>query len=572
MQQDETEPALDTTPRDLLRREVQRAWPQAQSHWSRFLLLADPQLDAQALGIAQIHLGTRQVSLNDEMILKYGLSDCVEGLLAHEVGHHVRYPGTLAVEARLRMLERSLLPFEDYSLINLFTDLMINEHLGRELRQQFIRIYQAFSGAPAFHGDRGWKSDPAFLFYLAVYEGLWRLDRGVLMGNAEPEFAGYFPAYRAESQLLAQDLFAMEPNVYTQFLYFVSVLCRYLKPIKAELPQAVAARCGVGQPSAEDWADALVPTAAEQDAIRRAINEGWFAPDQAKRLDDLNKLEERIASLPGFGTEAAQLVPEVMAAYYRQQAERFLFRPPPQRRMGEAIVPTTLDEWEQGDSIRDIDWLATLLQRGDALGGAMPLKRIPTGDYEGFDVTLWQPRVEIYLDVSGSMPDPRRALNAMTLAAQILTLGTTRAGGWVRAVLYSSEPVLYWQWCRSEVEISRFLMHYIGSGTDYPFRLLSRSVDECGADQPIRVLITDRDFDANYDAAPDNARIFAEAARRSPHFIMLLHCPRPERVRHYRSQGATVVEVPDLNDFPRLTAELTLALFPQESRDSNVAV
>ncbi|MBS0265914.1 MAG: hypothetical protein JSS02_28545, partial [Planctomycetes bacterium] len=354
-------PAVAATPREQLQLEIERLWPQAQSHWSRFLLLADPQLDGQAPSIAQIHLGTRQVALNDEMIIKYGLLDCVEGLLAHEVGHHVRYPGTLAVEARLRMLERSLLPFEEYSLINLFTDLMINEHLGRDLRQQFIRIYQAFSGEPAFHGDKGWNRDPAFLFYLAVYEGLWRLDRGVLMGSAEPEFVGHFPDYRAESQLLAQNLFSMEPNVYSQFLYFVSVLCRYLKPIESELPQAVVAKCGVGTPSPEDWADALIPTAAERDAIRKAVAEGWFSADQSQRLAELNQLEERIASLPGFGTDAAHLVPEVMAAYYRHEAERFLVRPPPQPRVGEALVPTTLDEWEPGDSIREIDWLSTLL-------------------------------------------------------------------------------------------------------------------------------------------------------------------------------------------------------------------
>ncbi|MBS0260889.1 MAG: VWA domain-containing protein, partial [Planctomycetes bacterium] len=225
-----------------------------------------------------------------------------------------------------------------------------------------------------------------------------------------------------------------------------------------------------------------------------------------------------------------------------------------------------------GDSIREIDWLSTLLLRGETLGGAMPLKRVPTSEYEGYDVRLWQPRMEIYLDVSGSMPDPRRALNAMTLAAQILSLGATRAGGWVRAALYSSEPVVYWQWCRSETEISRFLMHYIGGGTSYPFRLLSRSIADCGTDQPIRVVITDRDFDVNYGFEPENAGIFREAAERSPHFILLLHCPDPERVRHYRSQGAKVVEVPDLSDFPRLTAELTLALFPVDLRDCNGSV
>jgi hypothetical protein len=111
--------------------------------------------------------------------------------------------------------------------------------------------------------------------------------------------------------------------------------------IEKELKQLIACQCGIGQPSPDDWADALTPTAAEHEAIERAIREGWFAEDQSERLRKLNELDERIASLPGFRTDQAQLVLEVMAAHYRQLGERHLFRPPPLPRLGEAIVPTT---------------------------------------------------------------------------------------------------------------------------------------------------------------------------------------------------------------------------------------
>jgi hypothetical protein len=161
------------------------------------------------------------------------------------------------------------------------------------------------------------------------------------------------------------------------------------------------------------------------------------------------------------------------------------------------------------------------------------------------------------------MPDPRRRLNAMTLASQILTTGAVRAGGWVRALLYSGEAVAYWTWCRSEAEMSRFLMHYIGGGTRFPFGKLAESVRECGAHQPTRVFITDTDFDANYLSAPLNATVFADAARCSSPLVMLLHAPRPEPVRLYRSKGAQVVEVADLDAFPRMAAQLAHALFAE---------
>ena len=548
-----------------LQMEIDRCWPMAQSYWSRFLLMNDPELSDDAPSVAQIQLRTRQVTLNSQQILKYDLLSCIEGLLAHEVGHHVRYPGTLVVEARMRMLEKSIIPLDDYSLTNVFQDLMINDFLGHELREQFVKIYQAFASDPAFHSEMRWKRDPAFLFYLSLYEVLWQLETGALIGTPEAEFLAAFPGYRAEAHVLVNNLFRMEPNIYTQFLYFVSVMSRYLKPmIDAELQQWKACQCGGDQPSADDWADALNPSNAERQAIERAVRAGWFSEDQADRLQKLNALEERIASLPGFGTDDTRLVADVMAAHYRQLAEQHLLKPPPLPRVGEAIVPTTVDEWEFSDSVREIDWLTTLLHRGTELGVAQPLKRIPIAETEGYDVRLWQPRMEIYLDVSGSMPNPIFQLNAMTLAAQILTLGTTRAGGSVRAALYSHEPVLYWSWCRSDVEMSRFLMHYIGGGTDYPFELLKISCAECRDDQPIRVVITDSDFDHNYTSHTDNAGIFATAAEKSPHWILLLHRPDPQHVKLYRAQGATVVEVSDLADFPRLATELAHGLFPDD--------
>lgn len=546
--------------------EIARCWPIAQAHWSRFLLLNDPDLRTDVPSVAQIALATRQITLHRELIEKYQLVDCIEALLAHEIGHHVKYPGTLAVEARMRMLERSIVPLEGYSLTNVFQDLMINHRLGDELADQFIRIYKAFTAEPAFHASQAWKRDPAFLFYLSLYEAIWDLAPGELIGSPEPEFAAAFPGYRADAQMSVHNLFRMEPNIYTQFLYFVSVMTRYLKPmIDDQLKQWNACQCAADRPTADDWADALTPTDAERQAIDRASRSGWFSEDQADRLRKLNELEERIASLPGFGTDDARQIPDIMAAHYRQLAERHLFRPPPLPRMGDAIVPTTLDEWEFTDPIRDIDWVATLNARGDELGVAQPLKRTPFAELEGYDMRLWQPRMEIYLDVSGSMPNPVFDLNAMTLAAQILTLATTRAGGSVRACLYSATTVLYWSWCRSDTEMSRFLMHYIGGGTDFPFLLLQRSINECTADQPIRIVISDSDFDRNYDVHVDNPAIVAEAIARSPKLVLLLHRPDPTRIKLYRSYGAIVIPIMNLADFPRVATDLAHSLFPSPS-------
>ena len=555
-----------TAERDELMRELHRCWPGAQAHWSRFLLLREPGEDSCQPSVAQIDLRSRQVTVNAAMILKNDLGDTIEAILAHEVGHHVRFPATMQTQARLRLLERTLVPFDDYSLINLFTDLMINERLGERLREPIVKVYRSFTAEPAFHSEARWKHDPAFLFYLGVYEELWGLEPGALMGSAAAAFGEIFPGYRADARMLAENLFALGPNLYTQFLYFLSVMVRYLAPPDQDQPQAGhSLQCGRGEPTPGEWAEAVTPSAGELEAIGRALKAGWFETDQAERLEQGTSAEDRIAGLPGFGTRAATLVPEIMAAYYRQQAEHHLLRPPPQRRLGELQVPTTLEEWELGDPLRDIDWVATFLLRGRELGGALPVKRVKVAEEEGLEAPLWQPRTEIYLDVSGSMPNPCFAINAMTLAAQILSTGTTRAGGWVRALLYSGAPLAFWEWTRSETEMSRFLMHYVGGGTDFPFGILDASVKECAGDQPIRVIITDRDFDRNFDEHPENAGVISGAAARSPHLVLLLHAPSPERVARYRGLGASVVPVLEMDDFPRLAADLTFALFPEES-------
>jgi hypothetical protein len=401
------------------------------------------------------------------------------------------------------------------------------------------------------------------LFTRAVLEELWQAPPGHFMGARAIDFERDFPSYRVDAQLVAQNLFALAPSVPLQFLYFASIVYRYASLSEEPAsPGGPGCDCMDGEPSAEDWAEALVPQAAEKDAVKRAIADGWFGAEEEKKLKKQD-LESRVASMPGTTRGRAELVTGVMAAHYRREAERWLFRPPPSVIWADELVPTTLEEWEPGDPVASIDWVATLLQRGAILGAAMPLLRERIPDEEGRGAPTWEGRTEIYLDVSGSMPDPKRALNVMTLAAQILALGAVRAGGAARALVYSSGYEKWWSFSRSESVLSRFLLHYIGQGTEFPFEVLEASVKELKAEQPVRIIITDRDFDSNYDKSSRNAAIFAEAAAKSAPLVLLLHNPDPARAARYEAAGARVAAVRRLDDFPRRSAELSFALFEQ---------
>jgi hypothetical protein len=552
-----------------LRERIKEVWPEAIAHWSSFLLLKDPVLDASQPAIAQINLATRCVSLNERLIGEMDIGDCLPAMLAHEVGHHVSYPGTLQVQARLRLLERTLLPGPECSLVNAFTDLMINERLGRtSLRAQMIRIYRADVQRTAMSHEELGRRDPFSGFYLGLYEALWDLKEGEILGPLASELARQFPQYRAEAGLLAQDLFVLGPNLYTQFLYFLALSIRYVIPslmqgIKARAASAESQGCHCGDPSASDWSQAITPSQAEKEAIGRAIGKGWFDPRNAERLARALDVSERMSGLPGMGSADAAAVPAIMATYYRQQAERLLFKPPAQPRIGEAVLPSVLEEWAASDPVHEIDWLATLLLRGERAGPVLPVKRVFEAEREGEDVRFLEARLEIYLDVSGSMPNPCLNLNPMTLAAQILVSATARSGGQVRLALYSHHTLRHWEWCRSERELSGFLMHYIGGGTSFPFELLEESTREEAGRQPIRVIITDHDFDTNVEQNPRSMAILAGAAGGSPGLILLKLGEEPASAKAYRAIGMRVLPVTELNNYPQVARDLAWALFPE---------
>lgn len=548
---------------------VDRAFPKARARYSPFLLLGKPIVDPDGEAFARIDLASRTIRLGAKGIAEASLEGALEALIAHEIGHQVAFPGTATQAARLLLLERTFLPRLPRTLTGPLYDLLIDERLvaesapgTRSIEPDLCRILRARAArAPG---------DVLFTFQLAVLEELWQRPEGDLVGEAGEEIEARFPTFRLSARLVAQNLFAYAPDLTLQYLYFASIAFPYAMASESKEEQGGAGDdCAGGEDDIppEAWAEALAPQKGEKEAIARAMAEGWFSEELEEALEEQD-LEDRAAAVPGQGGGSSTLVTEVMAAHYRREADRYLFQPPPVGIWQEALVPTTLEEWEPGEPVGDIDWVSTLLRRGETLGAAMPLVRERIADEEGQNVPTWQGRTEIYLDVSGSMPDPKRALNAMTLAAQILVSGTIRAGGAARALLYSTEHEKSWTYCRSEKVLSRFLMRYIGGGTRFPFDVLAASVEESRTEMPVRVIITDTDFDWNYDEKRENASIFARAAERSAPLVLLLLNPNKEHVRRYEQAGARVVAVRALSDFPRMAAELAFTLFEQSARAS----
>lgn len=545
---------------------VEEAFPHALARYSRYLLIRSPIIDDDASSLARIDLSSCTIRLGGQAIVELGVQDALEGLIAHVIGHHVGYPGSTVVHARLLLLERSFLPRLPRTLTIPLYELLIDERLvrtsavDRPIEDQLCRLL----AVRALNSPE----DTLFLFQCAVLEEIWQRPEGEILGDCTASLAAAFPYYRLDARLVAQNLFGFAPDLTLQYLYFASIAYPYAYE---SAPHEQGADPGTisNEPTAEEWAEALLPSKGEKEAIQKAVQMDFFSDKLSKALQE-QELSDRAGGVPGQGGDRSRLVTDVMAAHYRREAEKHLFTPPPVATYSDALVPTTVEEWEPGESVATIDWLTTLRLRGEVLGTATPLVRERIADEEGFVVPSFEGRTEIYLDVSGSMPDPTKAMNAMTLAAQILVTGTLRAGGAARALLYSTTHEKSWEYCRSETILSKFLMRYIGGGTEFPFEVLAASVESERHLQPIRVIITDTDFDMNYSSKPENAQIFKRAAERSAALVLLLHQPNRERVRQYEQVGARVVGVRTLSDFPIMAAALAHSLFDPGAQNAKM--
>jgi hypothetical protein len=551
--------------------EVAKAWGEALALWGVRLDLSPPDARARPPAkrgrgapedpLAYIDLATRQVVVDLDLLASIGASASLAAVLAHEVGHHIRHPHTLGLLARLEVLEKRFLPLQRGSLVNLFFDLLVNEVVGRTRTEEILAVYRGFARA------RG-EPAPLFAFYLAIYEELWVRPPGELvLPEVEARMDKRYPGWRAEARMFAQTFWAL-PELRLQFIYFCSRFARFLEdppgaagsvPLAADLPE----------PGADDFADALGPDPLADRALREARERGWIdkAVGPAGGDDDF-KVVDRLCG-EGHGRGAAPFRRAIVDRFYKRHIERHLIEiPPAEGPPPEPLIPVTVEPWEAGDDPAWIDWSQSVLRAGP-LAAAMPVRRELEAD-EPASVAREVPWVEIYLDTSGSMPNPLNGLNAMTLAAQVLAASALRKNARVRAVIYSDGKPLVSEWMLGEDVAREFLFHYSGGGTQFPFEVLRKHAEEKA--DVFRVVVSDTGFLEDLRRA-EGPPALAFALERSRLLVALLNLwPGSEKTlektmnsfaRHPRLR---VVPVPDARKLAEAAAELGRALFPEPGK------
>lgn len=487
----------------------QAAWPEALAAWSRFTRLHGPRLCDSSVAAAKeglqgafamIRLADKSVVIDLEAILRLDLDDHAAVILAHEIGHHVLAPASATDSFRLIARLRPALPtFERHApmVANLYTDLLINDRLQRQAGLDIVGVYQRMNAREPGTRSRLW------MLYMGMYESLWGLEKGGLGGPVGD------PAMEGDAWLGARLI-----RVYARtWLHAAGRFATLLLPYLAEDAEqdkalrrlhdtrdaAAGAEPSGAQTVEPEEADGIVHPAHDPlvtgEAPRTA--RAPAIPDAAPGRPGAGQAREPFEYGEILRAAGLTLTDEAIAIrYYRERALPMLVPFPVQPApASEEPQLEGLEPWALGDSLDEIDWLQSVAQSPTVIPGVTTVRRV-YGREPGVARKPEPIDLDLYVDSSGSMPDPRRFTSFLTLAGAVIALSALKAGARVQTTLWSGKQ----QWMstpgfvRDETAILNILVGYYGGATAFPIHQLRETfAQRTPRDRPVHILMISDD-------------------------------------------------------------------------------
>lgn len=480
-------PPAAAPPIEALAAQWQAAWPTALNAWSRFTRLRAPTLcltakEAKREGLtesfAMIRLQDQAVVVSLDEVRAMGVEDFAVEVLAHEIGHHVFAPATLTDHVRMIARMRRALPtLEQHAAMvaNLYTDLLINDRLQRGAGLRMAGVYRAMAARSRGAGGAVWA------LYMRIYEILWSLERGSLGGGKTDD------RIEGDAWLGARLVRSYARDWLDGSGRFAALLLPHLledttsAELIAKLLDTRAAAAG-GEPAGLVDVDpgeasgaihpAQDPELSELDAdAETAAPPGQVERNQASGGQTREPFEYG-AILRAAGIDITDH--EAAVRYYRERALPHLVpfpgRPGPR---GGDPLPEGLEPWELGDPLDAADWLQTVLQSPHVIPGMTTVQRV-WGSTEAHEPRRVPLDLDLYVDSSGSMPNPQVVTSYPALAGAILCLSALRAGASVQVTLWSGarQFTMTPGFVRDETEILRVLTDFFGGATAFPIHVL----------------------------------------------------------------------------------------------------
>lgn len=491
------------------------AWPAALAHWSPYTQLRPPGFfetdaaarDEQLAGqIAAIRLRDSAIRVNLATVRELGLEDHAVAILAHEIGHHIYVPASVSDNARLLAAIRSALgqlaEGSEHLVANLYADLLLNDRLQRSAGVDVAAVYRQLAQHAPPVTSRVWR------LYVRTYEVLWRLPDGSLGGEIAPEV-------NADAALLARLLRHYAGNWLAGARRFALILFSYLHEDQQQNLPDTFAGFGLGDlrhAGQGAWPDGLTELAATE----------FDADDDFDRdLAGLDDLPERTAPpepapgtaepsrgqhrepfaygelLRALGLDLHQH--EITTRYYRERALPHLI-PFPDRRLQRSTerIAEGYEPWDADEDLDALDLFGSILRSPVLVPGLTTVQRV-YGLVPGPEPGRVPLDLDIYIDCSGSMPDPSIKVSYLALAGTILALSALRRGASVQATLWSGTGQFATTngFVRDERSILGILTGYISGGTAFPLHVLRDTYQKRRADDPAAhvVVISDDGVD-----------------------------------------------------------------------------
>lgn len=477
------------------------AWPEALAHWSKYTRLRDPLLcvtniEAIKQGLtgsfAMIRLRDNSVVIDLETVADLDLNDYTVEILAHEIGHHVLSPASATDHFRLlARLRRGLPTLERHAplLANLYADLLINDRLQRQcglrMNEIFVRLHA--------HGQKKVESKalpPSKLWtlYVGIYESLWKLEKGSLGGpTQDAELEG--------NAWLGARLIRVYANDWmTGAGRFAALVLPYLVEDAEAQEHDLTALLG-DLATAAEGCEPIGLSDIEADELGGNIH-----PSQDPLItgEGIDAIGEDLLDVTSDGDGAGQMrepfeYGEILRAagitlsdediavrYYREQALPHLIRfPTREQKASPEPQLEGLDPWETGHPLDDIDWLESVVRSPTPIPGVTTVRR-HIGYEPGANIIREPVDLDLYVDSSGSMPNPTQQVSYLTLAGAIVALSALKAGASVQVTLWSGKHQCLSTkgFVRRDVDILKVLTGFFGGGTTFPIHKLRETYSE----------------------------------------------------------------------------------------------
>ncbi len=485
-------------------------WPAALALWSKFTKLRDPLwcftlADAKREGLtgsfAMIRLDDQAVVIGLHLIQKQQLEKFALEILAHEIGHHVYAPADLTDHGRMIARMRRALPTKEHLaafISNLYTDLLINDRLQRSANLHIADVYKTLgSGSP----DRMWT------FYMRIYEILWSLTKGTLAtGPLDEQLEG-------DAHLGARLIRVYGRDWLDGSGRFAALCLPYLLENEGDSIQRLLKGWRDTEHAGQGGSpNGLTEVEAEEieGALHPALDPELSGLDEIEADSEGQRPKETGAQQPSRGQrrepfEYGQLLRamglnlsdhEIAARYYKERAVPHLIRFPI-RTLPESTepLPEGLEPWDIGSPLEAADWTESVILSPHIIPGMTTVQRV-YGVTEGSLPKKEPLDLDLYIDCSGSMPNPQVNVSYLALAGTIVTLSALRAGARVQATLWSG--VGQFETTRGfitdEQKLLRIITGYIAGGTAFPIHILRDTFsDRKPADRPVHILIISDD-------------------------------------------------------------------------------